>query len=135
MYLFVYIYIMHARTHTPPPTTKECVRVRSLPCWVSAAQDKVTSDTRNQENFLQACELSSQLLQTVTAKYPEFCRHHGHSTVIPAPLFWIGDASQDALASFEYVNESQVRIGKTEVTLSLDAGVAGGLLRGSRRGY
>lgn len=95
----------------------------------------VTSDTRNQENFLQACELSSQLLQTVTAKYPEFCRHHGHSTVIPAPLFWIGDASQDALASFEYVNESQVRIGKTEVTLSLDAGVAGGLLRGSRRGY
>lgn len=135
MYLFVYFYIMHVRKHTPPPTTKKCVRVLSLPCWVSAAQDKVTSDTRNQENFLQACELSSQLLQTVTAKYPEFCRHHGHSAVIPAPLFWIGDASQDALASFEYVNESQVRIGKTEVTLSLDAGVAGGLLRGSRRGY
>lgn len=95
----------------------------------------VTSDTRNQENFLHACELSSQLLQTVTSKYPDFCKHHGHSTVIPAPLFWIGDASQDALASFEYVNESQVRIGKIEVTLSLDAGVAGGLPRGSRRGY
>lgn len=94
----------------------------------------VTSDTRNQENFLHACELSSQLLQTVTSKFPDFCKHHGHSTVIPAPLFWIGDASQDALASFEYVTESQVRIGKTEVTLSLDAG-AGGFPRGSRRGY
>lgn len=57
---------------------------------------EVTSDTRNHQNFLRALEMSEQLLQTVTSKFPTFCRLHGHQGEISQPLFWIGEASPDA---------------------------------------
>jgi len=94
----------------------------------------VTSETRNHENFLYALEMSAQLLQTVTSKFPDFCRLHGHQGEIPQPLFWIGDASPDALASLELVSESRVLVGKTEVTKALDAAASPTVARSSRRG-
>ncbi|CAK9020254.1 unnamed protein product [Durusdinium trenchii] len=79
----------------------------------------VTSDTKNVENFVKAVELSVQLLQTVTSKFPEFCRSHG-TALVPQPLFWIGELSQDAVARLQPVSESQVIIGETEVIMSLE---------------
>ena len=86
----------------------------------------MTSDTRNKDNFLCALEMAAQLLQTVTSKFPDYCRNHQQSALVVQPLFWIGDASQDALAALQHVSESQVLIGKTEVTLFLDVGVGAG---------
>eukprot|EP00438_Fugacium_kawagutii_P033450 Skav223161 [mRNA] locus=scaffold3747:19709:23234:+ [translate_table: standard] len=122
--------------HGGTNTKRAKIRLRgrgSGHCEGERGEAPVTSDTRNQENFVHALEMSAQLLQTVTSKFPDYCRNHAQNATVLQPLFWIGDASQDALASLEHVSGSQVLIGKTEVTLSLDAGSGG--VRSSRRGY
>ncbi|CAJ1357313.1 unnamed protein product [Effrenium voratum] len=80
----------------------------------------VTSDLRNLQNFVTAMEMSAQLLHTVTSKYPDFCRHQGPA-LVPQPLFWIGELSQEALECLNRASESQVLLGDQRVTISLDA--------------
>eukprot|EP00435_Cladocopium_sp_Y103_P015952 s215_g3.t3 len=54
----------------------------------------------NQQNFLHAVDMSSQLLHRVTSTFPDFCARRGHGPV-PQPLFWIGETSPDAPVSLE----------------------------------
>ncbi|OLP84838.1 hypothetical protein AK812_SmicGene34240 [Symbiodinium microadriaticum] len=79
----------------------------------------VTSDMRNQDNFLVALDMSAQLLQTVTNKYPDFCKAHG-IPVATSPLFWVGELSQEALSCLSWVSESKVQIGKVPVAILAD---------------
>ncbi|CAE7560609.1 unnamed protein product [Symbiodinium natans] len=79
----------------------------------------VTSETRNQDNFLVALELSAQLLQKVTIRYPDFCKAYG----IPPPtepLFWVGELSQEALSSLSWAADDKVQIGKVAVPIVVD---------------
>eukprot|EP00439_Symbiodinium_sp_Y106_P067029 s37_g11.t1 len=79
----------------------------------------VTSDMRNQDNFLVALDMSAQLLQTVTNKYPDFCKAHG-IPMSTSPLFWVGELSQEALSCLSWVSESKVQIGKVPVAILVD---------------
>eukprot|EP00933_Yihiella_yeosuensis_P056788 TRINITY_DN5621_c0_g1_i4.p2 TRINITY_DN5621_c0_g1~~TRINITY_DN5621_c0_g1_i4.p2 ORF type:complete len:114 (+),score=34.13 TRINITY_DN5621_c0_g1_i4:345-686(+) len=57
----------------------------------------ITTEIGMEESFVKAVEMSEKLLEAIAGKYRYFCQHRGDKAQ-QDQLFWVGEASQEALS-------------------------------------